>query len=89
MKFSFAKKAGSPAAEIAALKSQLENARRRITTLTLENIQQANEISMLQDYRGGTPAESVRPMVMIGREITIPTSVANSEIGILFSAAAG
>lgn len=87
MKFSFARKVGSPAAELAALKSQLESARRRITELTLENIQQANEIVMLQDYRGGT-VESARPMLMLGREITIPAA-ANSEIGLLFSAAAG
>ena len=87
MKFSFAKKVASPAAEIAALKSQLENARRRITELTLDNIQQANEIVMLQDYRGGT-AESARPMLMLGREVTMPVSAANSETGILFSTAA-
>lgn len=87
MKFPFARKVGSPAAELAALKSQLESARRRITELTLENIQQANEIVMLQDYRGGT-VESARPMLMLGREITIPAA-ANSEIGLLFSAAAG
>jgi len=64
MKFSFAKKVAGPAAELAALKSQLENARRRITDLTLENIQQANEISVLRDYRGArgrAPDAQARP----------------------------
>ena len=87
MKFSFTKKVEGPAAELAALKSQLENARRRITDLTLENIQQANEISVLRDYRGATPG-AARPMRKLGREIAFPAA-ANAEIDVLFSAAAG
>ncbi len=89
MLLSFAKKVTDSAAEIAALKSQLESARRRITELTLDNIQQANEIVMLNEYRGTPVPEAARPILVRGREMTIPASVANSEIGILFSAAAG
>jgi hypothetical protein len=87
MKFSFAKKVSNPAAELAALKSQLENARRRITELTLENIQQANEIVMLRDYRG-VSVEAAHPVRGLIREV-IPTAPANSETGILFAAVAG
>jgi hypothetical protein len=87
MKFSFAKKPDAPGAEIAALKSQLENARRRITELTLETIQQANAISVLQDYRGATP-ETIRQMLRLGRNISLPAVAANAEAGILLTAAA-
>jgi hypothetical protein len=86
MKFSFTKKVEGPAAELAALKSQLENARRRITDLTLENIQQANEISVLQDYRG-VPPEAARRMRKLGREIAFHATAANSETDVLFNAA--
>jgi phosphopantetheine adenylyltransferase len=85
MIFSFAKKVDSAASQIAALQSQVENARRRITELTLENIQQAHEIVMLNDYRGMTVSETPRPMLMVGREMTIPAPAANSEIGLLFT----
>ncbi len=87
MKFSFAKKPEGLAARIAALESQLENAKRRITELTLENIQQAHEIVMLNEYRGPM-LEIPRPMLMVGRDMTIPAPAANSEIGLLFSRAA-
>jgi hypothetical protein len=87
MTFSFTKKVDAPAVQVAALQSQLENARRRITELTLENIQQAHEIVMLNDYRGITVSEAPRPMLMVGREMTIPAPAANSEIGLLFSRA--
>ncbi len=86
--FSFAKKLDAPAAQIAALRSQLESARRRITELTLDNIKQANEIVMLKDYRGMTVSETPRPMLMVGREMTIPAPAANSAIGLLFNKAA-
>jgi hypothetical protein len=86
--FSFAKKVDAPAVQIAALQSQLENARRRITELTLDNIKQANELVMLKDYRGMGATETPRPMLMIGREMTIPAAAANSEIGLLFTRAA-
>jgi hypothetical protein len=89
MMFSFAKKVDAPAAEIAALKSQIESARRRITELTLENIQLANEIVMLKEYRGAPIAEPVRPILAIGKEMPMPGFAANSEIGMLFHAAAG
>jgi len=85
--FSFAKKVEAPAAEIAALKSQLDSARRRITELTLENIQQANEIIMLKEYRGVPAPEVRRPILATGKEMTMPSFAANSEIGLLFSAA--
>lgn len=85
--FSFVKKAGGQAAEIAALKSQLESARRRITELMLENIQQANEIATLQDYRGTVVHEAVRPILAIGKEMPMPGFAANSEIGRLFDVA--
>jgi uncharacterized caspase-like protein len=52
MKLLFGKNIDGLAAEVAALKSQLESAKRRITDLTLDNIQQANEIVILKGYRG-------------------------------------
>jgi hypothetical protein len=86
--FSFAKRVDSRAAEMAALKNQLESAKRRITELTLENIQQANEIVMLHEYRGAPIVEAPRPILAIGKDMTMPAFAANSEIGLLFSAAA-
>ena len=90
MKLSFARNAESPAAEIAALKSQLESARRRITELTLDNIQKANEIAVLQDYRGA-PVEFFRPvlapLLAIGKDMAIPAAPANSESGRPFNQA--
>jgi hypothetical protein len=73
MKLSFTNWQNS-AAEIASLRNQLESAKRRITELTLDNIQKANEIAVLQDYRG-TPADFAQP---------VP---ANSERGRLFDQA--
>lgn len=88
MLFSYAGKAAVIAAELSALQSQLESARRRITELTLENIQQANEICVLKDYRGAPAAEPARPILAIGREMPEPPLAANSEIGLLFSVGA-
>ena len=85
--FSFAKKADGQAAEIAALKGQLENARRRITELMLENIQQANEIATLKDYRGAPVPEAARPILAMGKDMPMPGPAANTEIGRLFDAA--
>jgi hypothetical protein len=88
MLFSFARKVASSTAEVSALKTQLESAKRRITELTLENIQQANEIVMLKDYRGAPTPEPVRPILAIGRDMVMPEPPANSEIGLLFSVGA-
>jgi hypothetical protein len=88
MLLSFARRAASSAAEVSALKTQLESAKRRITELTLENIQQANEIVMLKDYRGTQAPEPPRPILAIGRDMVMPEAPANSEIGLLFSVGA-
>jgi hypothetical protein len=87
MFFPFLKNASSQAAEIAALKEQLENARRRITELALETIQQAHEIATLQEYRGVPVPEAARPILAIGKEMPAPRLPANTEIGSLFSIA--
>ena len=78
MKLSFIKGQG-PAAEIATLKSQLESAKRRITELTLDNIQKANEIAVLQDYRG-ISADVPRALPSVAK-------AANSDSGLLFDEA--
>ena len=84
--FLFFKKTATAAAEVAALRRQLETAKRRITDLTLENIQQANEIMTLQQYGVVREVEFPRPVVMIGKDMTIPAAPANSEIGLLHAA---
>lgn len=84
MNFPFLKKPAGERAEIAALMRQLESARRRITELTLEAIQQADEIARLKDYRG--VPEISRPVLAIGKEMSLPALAANSEIGRLSSA---
>lgn len=74
MRIPFMKKVVGPEAEIMALRRQLDCAKRRITELTLDNIQKTNEIAMLQDYRGISSA-------MPGKNMAVPAKPANSETG--------
>ncbi len=85
MRIPFMRKTDGAAAEIAALQRQLECARLRITELTLDNIQKANEIVMLKDYRG-MPSGTPRLIRAAGKERTMPAIPANSEIGRLVQA---
>lgn len=88
MLFPFAKKGNSAAAEVEALQNQLESAKRRITELTLENIQLANEVAQLKDYRGTPAPQPARSILATVKEMTAPPIAANTEIGRLFSVGA-
>jgi hypothetical protein len=81
-------KAASVAAENAALQSQLESAKRRITELMLENFQQANEIRMLREYRGGADAELPRPKWATGTHVKTLAAPANSQVTPFYKKAA-
>lgn len=80
MLFSFMKRSVTQAQEIAALTRQLETAKRRITELALQNIQQAEEITRLAEYRG-IKAEAPGPRPAAGREAARPAAPANTEMG--------
>lgn len=81
--FWFSKKAAGDAADMAALKGQLESAKRRITELLLENIQLANDIQMLEEHRDLPMASAPRPVLAIGKNMAMLAEPANSEIGLL------
>jgi hypothetical protein len=72
------KKSDAIASDTASLTSQLESAKRRITELMLENIQQAAEIQRLQEWRISPPA---RPVLASSAEVTRLPARANSEPG--------
>ena len=52
----------------------------------LENIQQANEIAMLQEYGAVREVNHHRPVLMMGKDLPIPAIPANSQIGLLHDA---
>ena len=88
MRFWFSKKIDNTAAEIATLQRQLESARRRITQLTLDNMQQAHEIRRLREFRGHEPQPPEPSLIGALRQAELPQP-ANTQIGLLFERATG